>query len=709
MKKQKIVVCVQARFGSTRLPGKVLRKVLGKELLLHVIERIERAKTVDDVVVITTNTPENPIVDLCINAGIKYYEGSETDLLDRHYQAAKLYNADFVVKIPSDCPLTDPCVIDEVITLWKDNQDSYDYVSNYHPPTFPDGLDVEGCPFPVLELAWKEAKEPHMREHTFPYIWDNPKRFRIGNVANPRGNMFLSHRWTLDYEEDYLFIGRVFEELQDKPDFLMDDILELLKEKPDLMEINQMHKGINWYRHCEGKLNTVSRYLYKKDQLINLGKSLELLERAKDVIPCATQTLSKGFDQWSVGAAPLFLKSGKGCEVYDVDDNLYIDYGMALGPFILGYSDDDVNNAVEMQLKKGTMFTLPHPLEIEAAELIIKNVPCAEMVRFGKNGSDATTASVKLARAYTGREKVIVCGYHGWHDWYVITTERSAGIPECIRDLSLPVKYNDLPTLEKIIDNNKAEGIAALIMEPVGTVPPDKGYLESIRKITKENDIVLIFDELFTGFRWSMGGAQEYFNVIPDLACFGKAIANGFPVSCVVGRRDIMEQFKDVFFSFTYGGETLSLAAIITTINKLKDKEVHGHIEKIGEYLKAGISNLIDKHGLKENISIIGYPFKSVFNFTGNKNCTSLEIKTYFQQECAKRGVLFIGYHLVSYAHQREHIDYTLEVYDQVMSSFKKIYKHKSLKVFLEGSTVTQIFKNVGDRSSGLAVDRRDV
>lgn len=445
----------------------------------------------------------------------------------------------------------------------------------------------------------------------------------------------------------------------------------------------------------------MNRHLLKKSQTLRLEKSLALLDKAKTLIPCATQTLSKGYTQWSVGTVPLFIQSANGCKVYDVDGNTYIDYGMALGPFILGYSDPDVNRAVREQLKKGTMFTLPHPLEVEAAELIIQSVPCAEMVRFGKNGSDATSAAIKVARAYTGREKIIVCGYHGWQDWYIATTERDSGIPRCMKDLVFSMKYNNLGSLEKILSNNKEE-IAALIMEPVAAIPPKNGFLEDVQSITRENGIVLIFDELFTGFRWSIGGAQQYFDVIPDLACFGKAMANGFPVSCIAGRRDIMKEFEDVFLSFTYAGETLSLAATVATINKLKNNNVHAHIERLGAYLIEGIKGLIAKHDLGSQLSIIGYPFKSVFNFTGSENYTPLEVKTFFQQECAKRGVLFIGYHLISYAHKKRHIDFTLDVYGQVMSLLKRNIDKNILKESLRGIAVTQIFKNVGDRSIGI-------
>jgi len=265
MREPRIVVFVQTRMGSGRLPGKVLKEVLGRPILLHQIERIKRARLPNEVVVITTTQPDDDAVaKLCEEHSIPCFRGSETDLLDRHYQAAKKFEADFVAKIGSDCPLTDPAVIDEVLGLWKKNPKEYDYVSNYHPPTFPDGLDAEGSPFSILEVAWKEAKKPHEREHTFPFIWDQPERFRIGNVENPRGKMFMTHRWTLDYPEDWEFISRVYTELRDKPEFDTDDILDLLARKPEIVAINEKYNGVNWYRTVEGGLKTVGTDQYRK-------------------------------------------------------------------------------------------------------------------------------------------------------------------------------------------------------------------------------------------------------------------------------------------------------------------------------------------------------------------------------------------------------------------------------------------------------------
>ena len=261
----KIVVFVQARMGSTRHPGKVLRSVNGKTMLLQQISRIKKAKTVDQVVVITsTQKKDDKIFDLCQKNKIPCFRGSELDLLDRHYQAAKKFKADLVVKIPSDCPFSDPQIIDQVINLWLKNTKKFDYVSNYHEPTFPDGLDVEACPFKILEQAWLEAKKPYEREHTFPFIWDNPERFRLGNIENHRGNMFMTHRWTLDYPEDFTFIKKIFSAFKNNPDFSTDDILELLKAHPEIAKINEKYNGVNWYRNHPGQLKTITKKLYKK-------------------------------------------------------------------------------------------------------------------------------------------------------------------------------------------------------------------------------------------------------------------------------------------------------------------------------------------------------------------------------------------------------------------------------------------------------------
>lgn len=255
-------IFIQARMGSTRRPGKVLQEVGGVPILLRMYDRISKSKLAKNIVIITTtNEIDDKIFDLCISMGILVYRGSETDLLDRHYQAALKFGSDYIFKIPSDCPLADPEVIDQVLKLSYD----YEYVSNYHPPTFPDGMDVEGCSFKLLELAWKNAELPHEREHTFPYIWDQPDKFSLGNVVNPYGDMFKSHRWTIDYEEDLQFMEAIFSEFDYSNDFSFGDVLTLLQEKPSLKRINAKYNGVNWYRKEVGNLKTIDESLFNEE------------------------------------------------------------------------------------------------------------------------------------------------------------------------------------------------------------------------------------------------------------------------------------------------------------------------------------------------------------------------------------------------------------------------------------------------------------
>jgi len=685
--------------GSSRLPGKIMMKINKRPIISYQIERIKRAKEIDDIVVITTkNQEDKKIIDFCKSNNINFFAGSETDLLDRHYQAAKKFKADFVIKIPSDSPFSDPEIINNLVDTWRKNESLIDYISNYHPPTFPDGLDVEGASFLAVEDAWRNASKNFEREHTFPYIWDSPDRYRIWNIDNQHGDFFLTHRWTLDYLEDFEFIRRVFEDLYPiNKDFSMLDLLDFLENNPDIKSINSHLNGVNWYRNELDNLKTIGRSDFmnanKELQTIN---SVNHLKKTLEIIPGASQTLSKGYTQWSLGASPLFIHEAKGCQVKDLDGNWYIDYGMGLGPFILGYCDPDVDEAVRKQLSIGTMYTLPSDIEYHAAKLICDVIPCAEMVRFGKNGSDVTSAAVKLSRAYTKRDKILSCGYHGWQDWYISSTERDSGIPKSYKELIDSVGYNDIKTLENLIRSKK---YSCIIMEPVGAVKPENNFLQKVRELCNETNTLLVFDELFTGFRWSIGGASEYFKVTPDLACFGKALSNGMPVSCIAGKKKIMSLFEDVFFSFTYGGEALSLAAIIANINKLKTNNVYEHIETLGNYLIDGLSKLIIKNDLQNVVSISGYPFKSVLQFASYDEFTGLEIKTLIQQEMAKRGVLFIGYHLISFSHTRKDIDFTLRAYDEVFEILFKALNDKNLMSCLEGKVVTQIFKNVGDRS----------
>lgn len=420
--------------------------------------------------------------------------------------------------------------------------------------------------------------------------------------------------------------------------------------------------------------------------------SYKLFESAREVIPSCTQTFSKGYTQFPFGVSPIFLERGEGSHVWDVDGNEYIDYAMALGPVILGHAYPAVNKTISTQLKGGIIYSLPHRLEVELAETLTKIIPCAEMVRFGKNGSDATSGAVRAARAFTGREKIACCGYHGWQDWYIGTTTRNKGVPKSVQLSTLTFEYNEIETLGKLFDQNKGD-IAAVILEPVGVIEPKDGFLQKVKEITHENGAILIFDEIVTGFRLALGGAQEYFNIIPDLACFGKAMANGMPISAVVGKKEMMEVFDEIFFSFTFGGEVLSLAASITTIKEFKKRKVIEHLWTQGGKLKKGYNALTKVNKLQAYTECIGLPPRTVIAFKYAHGIDTMELKTLFQQEAIKRGILCSGSHNICYAHSGEDIERTLQVYDEVLRIMAKAIAEGDIKKFIQGDIVKPVFR----------------
>ncbi|MFQ5638719.1 MAG: aminotransferase class III-fold pyridoxal phosphate-dependent enzyme [bacterium] len=422
---------------------------------------------------------------------------------------------------------------------------------------------------------------------------------------------------------------------------------------------------------------------------IDIRNSREWWARAEKRIPCGTQTLSKAPNQFVRGVSPIFLERGQGAHVWDVDGNEYIDYPMALGPIILGHAYPRVIDAVAEQMRLGTTFTLMHPLEVELTELLCDVIPCAEMVRFGKNGSDVTTAAVRVARAVTGRDKIAYCGYHGWQDWYAAVTERNKGVPEILRCYMVEFQYNDPESLTRIFDQSRDE-IAAVIMEQPGTEPKD-GFLHETINLAHKNGAVFILDEIVTGFRYALGGAQEYYGIAPDLACFGKGMSNGFPLSALVGKREFMRELENVFFSMTYGGETVSLRAAMATITEIRENQVIERIWETGRWLRSGLEHLIRELGV--NAALDGNPPRSGLTFYDRDGKPSLLLKSLFLQETVKRGVLFGGPIFVTYSHTTEDIEKTLVACEAAFKRIKQAVEENAVKKYLEGEPMSTVFK----------------
>ncbi|MBD3170554.1 MAG: aminotransferase class III-fold pyridoxal phosphate-dependent enzyme [candidate division Zixibacteria bacterium] len=434
--------------------------------------------------------------------------------------------------------------------------------------------------------------------------------------------------------------------------------------------------------------DTVSTGVNKR----SLEESRAYLRRSEGLIPCHTQTLSKGPTQFVQGYSPIYLARGEGSHVFDVDGNEYIDYPLALGPITLGHNYPAVTEAIIRQVKDGITFSLIHPLEVELAEELREVIPCCEAVRYSKTGSEVTSAAVRIARAHTGRNIVASQGYHGWHEWFATTTERRDGIPEVMNELIKTFEYNDIESLKRIFEKYP-DDVACVIMEPVCVEEPRGNFLEEVREICNHYKSVLIFDEIVTGFRMALGGAQEYYGVIPDMATFGKGMANGMPLSVVVGKWEVMKAAERAFFSTTFGGEAVSMAACKATIREMKEKNVIDHLWNVGGRLQSEYNRLAEKYNIPSRC--IGLAPHTAFAFQDDDGEVSYPLKSLFLRETIKRGILFSGVQNVSFSHTDGDLDYTIKAIEESFEFISEILKLGKLDEEIGDKVVWPVFRNL--------------
>lgn len=413
-------------------------------------------------------------------------------------------------------------------------------------------------------------------------------------------------------------------------------------------------------------------------------------ERALRVIPLGTQTLSKSPTQFVDGVSPKYLTRGAGSHVWDADGNEYVDWPMALGPILLGYDEPAVTEAVVRQVREGTTFTLMHPLEVEVSELIVDVVPCAEQVRFAKNGADATNGAIRAARALTGREHVVATGYHGYHDWYIASTERSAGIPAHDRELIESVAFGDLDALAAAL-GDRPHDVAAVIAEVPAEEPP-AGYLQAAIDLAHRHGALFVLDEIVTGFRSALGGEQEIHGIRPDLCCLGKAMANGYPLAAVAGSREAMTAFEDVFFSMTFSGETVALAAAKATIEMLRAEPVLDRIHETGRRVREGICAAAD--GVDFDVRLVGNASRSAMTFAPDRGAPASELlRGLFLQECHVRGVLFGVPIFPTFRHDTADVHQTLDTVQAAFSVMQAAHEDGDYAGRLTGAAPGSVFR----------------
>ena len=426
-------------------------------------------------------------------------------------------------------------------------------------------------------------------------------------------------------------------------------------------------------------------------------ESRKLQSRSQAIIPGGAHTYAKGDDQYPE-QAPGFIARGKGCHVWDVDGNEFIEYGMGLRAVTLGHAFEPVVQAASKQMQLGVNFTRPARIEVDAAEAFLQLIEGAEMVKFAKNGSDVTTAGVKLARAYTGRDLIAICGdqpFFSTDDWFIGTTEIDAGIPEAVAKLTLKFRYNDLASLRELFERYPRQ-IACVVMEAEAATPPNPGYLGQVKELCEQNGAVLMFDEIITGFRWHLGGAQKFHEVVPHLSTFGKAMGNGFAISALAGKREIMrlgglehDQPRVFLLSTTHGAETHALAAALETIRIYREQNVTEFLWKQGDRLRTLINQSIVENRLEGFFKLLGRPCNLVFATLDQQGKPSQAYRTLFLQEMIRRGVIAPSF-VVSFSHSDADVERTAEAVQGAHAIYRKALD-EGIEKYVEGRFIKPV------------------
>ena len=673
----KVVAIVQARMGSTRLPNKVMKPVCGVPMIELLLSRLSASREIEQIVVATSTDERNkPLVEHIRHLGYFCEQGSENDVLERYVEAATAHHADVIVRITGDCPLVDPELVDECIRGFKEA--GVDYYSNTNPPTYPDGLDIEVFSCKALKKAVLEAETSFDREHVTPYL-RNSDLFSIASMQH--GEDLSALRWTVDDPADFGVIETVFRYFYPRTDFTWQEVLDLQRQQPDLFSINQ----------------NISR-----NEGATMGKGQKLWKRAKQIIPGGNMLLSKRAEMFLPDQWPAYFSKAKGCKVWDMDDNEYIDMSiMGIGTNTLGYGHPEVDDAVRSTIDNGNMSSFNCPEEVWLAEKLVELHPWADMVRLARSGGEANAVAIRIARAATGKDNVAICGYHGWHDWYLsanlgddknlaghlLPGLEPNGVPKNLRGTTFPFKYNNFEELEALVN---LHDICVIKMEVVRNMGPEDNFLHNVRKLATDRGIVLIFDECTSGFRETFGGLHKKYGVEPDMAMFGKALGNGYAITATIGRREIMEAAQTTFISSTFWTERIGPTAALKTLDVMERLKSWERITATGLTVRQGWQKLADKYDLK--IDHWGLPALTGFTF---QSPDALAYKTLITQEMLAKGYLAGNSVYVCIEHTPEVVAGFFETLDPVFGLIKECEDGRNVMSLLNGPVCHGGFKRL--------------
>ena len=673
----RVVALVQARMGSSRLPGKVMKSVANRPLIAHVLTRVALASRINQVVLATSDrSADDPLADFVQEAGFTVFRGSENDVLARYVAAMEAIWADTVIRITGDCPLADPALIDEAIMVYA--RAGVDYLSNVAPPTYPDGLDIEVFSANALRRAGREATSKFDREHATPYLRSG--RFTTANMAADKD--YSACRLTVDEVADLTVVRRIFDHFAPRSDFSWREVIVLQDIHPDIFTANA------------GLI---------RNEGAKMGRGQKLWKRAKEIIPGGNMLLSKRSELFLPEHWPAYFSRATGCVVWDLDGNKYLDTGlMGVGTNTLGYGHSEVDAAARAAIDAGNLSTLNAPEEVALAERLIELHGFADMARFARTGGEANAIAIRIARAASGRDGVAICGYHGWHDWYLSANLGEndnlaghllpgldpAGVPKTLCGTVHPFAYNDLKALETLVATKK---IGVIKMEVLRNEGPQQGFLEGVRKLADDHGIVLVFDECTSGFRETFGGLYKKFNVEPDLAVFGKTLGNGYAITSVIGRRAVMEAAQTTFISSTFWTERLGSVAALKTLQVMERERSWERLTEIGTRVRDKWIMLADAHAIP--IKTFGLPALSGYQI---ESPDALALKTLITQELLDRGFLAATTFYASLAHNDAVLARYFDALDEIFSVVAKcLAGTESATARLRGSVCHTGFKRL--------------
>jgi len=663
----KTSIIVQARLGSTRLPNKVLKKIYKEKTVLEIIyKRLLKSKLADEIIFAIPDNKENLALKIFIKNKIKckIFLGSEDNVLNRYYLSSKSSKSDVIVRITADCPLVDTQLIDQSILVLKNQK--LDYVYNGFPHTFPDGFDIEVFSFKALKLANQKAKSKIQKEGVTKYFRDNIKHFKTKHIKCLIPNI-SNLRLTIDEQIDLELIIDIFNHF--KPDiyFGLNEIAILSKKNPKLFKKNS---GIK----------------------INEGSSLDinqkLWKRAKSIIPGGNSLLSKNPDLFLPGAWPTYFSKCKKINIWDLNNKKFTDMcTMSVGTNILGYANKEIDTEVKKFIDYGNISSLNSPEEVRLAEKLLDMHQGLDMVKFARTGGEANAIAIRIARVAQSKEKIAICGYHGWHDWYLssnignhknldnhlINSLKPVGVPKFLKKTCLPFKYGNYNEFNKILSD---QGVGIIMMEVSRNQLPDIKFLEHVRKQSKKRGIVLIFDECTSGFRETFGGIYKKINIEPDILVLGKALGNGYPINAILGKKEIMTFAQDTFISSTFWTERLGPVAALKTLEIMERIKSWEIITNLGKYLNKQWKKIAKENNVK--IEINGLPSISKFQIK-SKNFQAY--KTFISQEMLKKGFLATNSVYLSVYHKKEDLDNYLDNLNSIFKIINKCEK-KELDIF---------------------------